>query len=79
VDENRWLIEHLLITNRIDGAGPLWTSTSVLMSLDGARGTYSLDEAVRQIGNMKDHFLFRGRHMRLRNIDTEEIIPADFL
>lgn len=77
-DQNRWVIEHLLYMHRGDKK-PLWTSTGYMMSLDGARGTYSLENAIIHMNDMKDHWIFRHREMRIRNIDTEEVISSAVL
>jgi len=77
MDLDRWVIEHLL--RHHDTGAPLWTATSSMMSLDGSRGTFKLEEAIQYVADMQDHWLFRHREMRIRNIDTEEIVPAAIL
>lgn len=76
MDDDRWVLEYLLNN---DSRGPLWTPAQASMSLDGSRGTYPLEEAVKLLENWGRHWLFRDREMRIRNIDTEEVVSSAIL
>ncbi len=56
-----------------------WYSANWAIDPEGAKGTMTLEEGVRQLHWNKSTWIFRDRALRIKNIDTGEVVHESIL